>query len=548
MTPNIAVNITAKDKTEAGRKAAEKGFNAFARKTSAQASESGFAKIGKQLGGLTKFRSLDFGFGGIGHSLSTIGNVANDVGSGFGNATRAAVGFGSAGEGAMAAVAEGAGLAATAIAGTVAAVAGLAVGTYMLGEKWAKAGAEIDRTSKSVGMSARDLQSARAAGERFGVTADATTASIDGLGQAMYDVRSGANNIGVGVLAKYGKQLKVTKDGAVDTQQALMDVADIIAQQKDPYVQKKIAGIFGVSAMLPLLRQGSGAIKAAGADYQGSGAALSDAEITKSTDVFGKTVVLKQHLGAGEKTLGVAAEGATGAAADKMLGLTKELASGRPLTALTESVRGLAHSGLELAHSGLEAGRHLVEGGEKAAAKMIAGFEGFIDHAKWDRNAYRAGFGSDTVTDAATGQVSRVTPGTRVSRGAALLDLTRRVRSEFMPKVARSVGSEWDAFDDDTKAALTSVAYNYGHLPRNVLAAARSGDTNAIASAIRDHESDNGGINARRRDAEADAVGGAAKAHVEITLKGAPPGTVARVTPAPGVAASLNFQRGMDGP
>lgn len=552
MQPKIAVNITANDKTEAGRKSAEKGFNAFARKTSAQAKESGFDKIAKQLGGLTKFRNLDFGFGSMGRSLSTIRNVANDVGSGLGSATRSAVGFGVAGEGAMAAVAEGAGVAAAAIGGTVAAVAGLAAGTYLLGEKWAKTGAEIDRTSKTVGMTAKDLQNARAAGERFGVTADATTASVDGLGQAMYDVRSGANNIGVGVLAKYGKQLKYTKDGAVDTYQALLDVSDIIAQQKDPYAQRTVANIFGVSAMLPLLRQGSGAIKAAGADYQGAGAALSDAEVAKSSEVFGKTVTLKQHLAAGEKNLGVAAEGATGAAADKMLSVTKDLASGRPLTALTESAQSLAHSGLE-------AGRHLIEGATTAGRKIGEAIESFTHRLeRQESGGHQLDRHGHTLTSRAGAMGVR-----QMLIGTAQL----AARRANIPWDAGKFAKDPDYNRQLSDAHIAYLAKKYGG-DQVLMAAAYNAGEGVLDGPYRgrDHKMHSGWLSRLgdpRKGEISDedfakhipfeetrkyAENVAHKAHVEIVLKGAPSGTVARVTPGPGVDANLSIARGMDGP
>ena len=156
-----------------------------------------------------------------------------------------------------------------------------------------------------------------------------------------------------------------------------------------------------------------------------------------------------------------------------------------------------------------------------AAADMIAGFEGFIGKAKWDRNAFRAGFGSDTVTDPVTGQVTKISAGMNVSRDAAKADLQRRVATEFMPRVAAAVGAAWGQFSASAKAAMTSMAYNYGSLPKDVLAAARSGDASAVAAAMRAHAMDGAkndptgatrGINARRRYAEASAVltGGAA--------------------------------------
>lgn len=147
-------------------------------------------------------------------------------------------------------------------------------------------------------------------------------------------------------------------------------------------------------------------------------------------------------------------------------------------------------------------------GAASRATAMIKSFEGFISGAKWDRNAFRAGYGSDTVTDPVTGRVTRVTSGTQVTRAQADADLLRRVTTEFMPKVARSVGAAWNGLSDATKAALTSIAYNYGSLPANVLRAARTGDAAAISAAIRDRAGDNAGINAQRRYAEAAAIGG----------------------------------------
>lgn len=57
-----------------------------------------------------------------------------------------------------------------------------------------------------------------------------------------------------------------------------------------------------------------------------------------------------------------------------------------------------------------------------------------------------------------------------------------------------------------------SYAYNYGSLAKtkSVLDAARrsaqSGDMNALATAIRNRQVDNNGINARRRNQEADYI------------------------------------------
>ncbi|MES2034986.1 MAG: hypothetical protein V4466_12485, partial [Pseudomonadota bacterium] len=515
MTPQIATDIIARDKSASGFASAERRAQGFAKKSSEHVEKSGLAKLGHQVERLSRFRDIDLAGGKLGGSLQLIGRSSSEMASGFQSAAEKAFGFGAAGEEALGGIAGAAGGAAAAVGGVVVAVAALDLGAYKLGEKWAHVGAEVDRTSKTFGIAAQDLQGLRAAGEQVGVSADTTTSSISGLSSSIYAMRSGANNQGLAVLDRLGVKLKYTKDGAADTTAMLYDLSDAIARQKDPQAQRAIAQLYGVEGMLPLLRQGSAAMRAKAKDFTSSPAALSDKDIAEGVTTEEQAVRFKQRLSGLEKTAGVHMMGVTSSqaklgvramdAADHAFDTARDKVSGFGKAALQE----VEHSAEKLAHGGLEAGRHLVAGGEAAAAKMIAGFEGFINHGKWDRNAYRAGYGSDTVTDPATGRISRVTPETRVSRAAALFDLNRRVKSEFMPKVARSVGAQWDSFDDETKAALTSVAYNYGHLPRNVRAAARTGDPDAIAAAIRAHEADNGGVNARRRDTEADVVAGA---------------------------------------
>lgn len=141
------------------------------------------------------------------------------------------------------------------------------------------------------------------------------------------------------------------------------------------------------------------------------------------------------------------------------------------------------------------------------ALATLRKFEGYRSNAYWDVNAFRTGYGSDTVTDPRTGRVSKVTQRTAgVTREQADADLRRRVTQEFEPKTALAVGPAWSRLDDKTKAALVSVAYNYGSLPPSVAKAAQSGDRNAIADAIAARANDNGGVNATRRMTEAAMV------------------------------------------
>lgn len=143
-----------------------------------------------------------------------------------------------------------------------------------------------------------------------------------------------------------------------------------------------------------------------------------------------------------------------------------------------------------------------------SAFQLIAGYEGLRLEPYWDVNHHRVGYGSDTITRA-DGTVVKTTPGMRISKDDADRDLNRRV-AETQQKMASDIGPAWESIPDGAKAALTSVAYNYGGLPQRVVAAAQSGDPQAISKAILGLSGDNGGINSKRRQEEAAVAAGGA--------------------------------------
>lgn len=142
--------------------------------------------------------------------------------------------------------------------------------------------------------------------------------------------------------------------------------------------------------------------------------------------------------------------------------------------------------------------------------ELIKQREGFLEKPKYDVNAYRAGYGSDTVT-LPDGTIQKIQPGMRVSREDAERDLQRRIQTEFVPRAAAKVGEEnWDRLPENTRAALTSIAYNYGTIPSRIVPAVQSGNPEAIARAIEGLAGDNKGINAGRRMQEANIARGTA--------------------------------------
>lgn len=142
--------------------------------------------------------------------------------------------------------------------------------------------------------------------------------------------------------------------------------------------------------------------------------------------------------------------------------------------------------------------------GNEASFNLIRRFEGFAPTAKWDQNAFRAGFGSDTVT-LSDGTIKKVTEGMTVTMTDAVRDLVRRV-DEFTMVARSQLGPDrFDSFSAQQQAVFTSLAYNYGDLKSTgALNTFQTGSVEEIAEAIRKLGSHNGGINSRRRNQEAD--------------------------------------------
>lgn len=136
---------------------------------------------------------------------------------------------------------------------------------------------------------------------------------------------------------------------------------------------------------------------------------------------------------------------------------------------------------------------------------LIKGFEGYETKPYWDVNAYRTGYGSDTVTRA-DGTIEKVKPGTTISRDDAERDLARRTQG-FENTVRKQIGDNvWSSLPPNAQSALTSVAYNYGSIPKRIVGDVQTGDLNTISKAIRRLQGDNKGINKGRRNKEADLV------------------------------------------
>jgi|TARA_R100000084_G_scaffold108987_1_gene73394 GH24 family phage-related lysozyme (muramidase) len=178
---------------------------------------------------------------------------------------------------------------------------------------------------------------------------------------------------------------------------------------------------------------------------------------------------------------------------------------------INQFLDGITTGGAGVAETQGGAGQDQLIDTSIAPTDLIASFEGFREGAYWDVNAFRTGFGSDTVTRA-DGTIETVTEDTKVTREDARRDLARRTQ-EFMNAARRKVGQEtWDNLPGNVTAALTSIAYNYGSIPDRLMDSIRSGDTEAIAQAVEGLGDDNEGINRGRRNREAAIIRGEATA------------------------------------
>lgn len=129
---------------------------------------------------------------------------------------------------------------------------------------------------------------------------------------------------------------------------------------------------------------------------------------------------------------------------------------------------------------------------------LIREKEDFRSKPYWDVNAWRVGYGQDTING------RRVTPGMRVSRDQAEQALSGRYFGKERPAIIRQVGSQYfDQLQPNQRAVLGSLQWNYGRVPSRVIRAVHSGNCMATASAIQSLRTHDQGINASRRDDEA---------------------------------------------
>lgn len=167
-------------------------------------------------------------------------------------------------------------------------------------------------------------------------------------------------------------------------------------------------------------------------------------------------------------------------------------------------VTGTASANGQAGHvRGAQGGVRVYTGNAAAQVKgLLRHEEGFRETPYWDVNAWRIGYGSDTVTGA-DGRSVKVTPGMKITREDAERDLDYRLTSREGAQVRKQLGGLWDGLSPNVQAALYSVGYNYGSLPDEVVDAVKTGDLGKVAATV-------GGLdsNKERRGREAAMISG----------------------------------------
>lgn len=242
--PNFNIVISATDKATATVRKVNDALDRVARP---------FKDVGKSFKGLGR----ELGFEKIGKNLNTIGASAATAARGIGS-----------------------------IVAPLASITGVASvgGVIALADSWAKVGRSVTYASQSTGVGVRGLQEIEGAAQLVGVASGTATQGLQSLGDTMQDALYGRNQQALMLFNRLGIGIKKTGSGAVDAEAQFKALAGAISRLKTPQQQNLVAGQFGMTELLPLLRQGPAAIDKLTAKAHELGLVLDGSAIKSATD------------------------------------------------------------------------------------------------------------------------------------------------------------------------------------------------------------------------------------------------------------------------
>lgn len=274
---NFNIVISATDKATATVKKIDDGISKMMRP---------YNELGKS------FKSLGrgLGFDKIGKDLTNMGRTGMDAARSIGSIARP--------------------LAAITSIGSVAGIAALST-------EWANLGRNIKNSAANIGMSTSQLQSFQGGAKLAGVSSEAMTSSLQGLGNTMEDAQYGRNQSALMLLNRMGVGLKKTAEGNWDVGGEMKAIADVISKKKNPQTQQLIADQLGMGGLLPFLRQGSAGIEKYEASVKHFGYVMDDSAIKKADE-------FKQSL----SNLDVATDGLKNSVGSALIPAIKPLVDG----------------------------------------------------------------------------------------------------------------------------------------------------------------------------------------------------------------------------
>lgn len=245
MANSFQIEISAVDKATAVFRKVNTAVNQLTRP---------FEQVGQSFKGLGK----ELGFQRIGKDLGNIGRHARDATSGV-----------------------------TAIVAPLAAITGVGsvAGIVALADGWAKLGRSTANTAANIGANAGELQRFQGAAKLAGLSSEDMSGALQGLANTMENAAFGRDNQALMLMDRLGVGIKRTASGAMDATGEFKALATAIAKMKNPQQQMLVAQKFGLSALLPLIRQGPQAFDQLTARAEAMGLVLSGPALKSATDL-----------------------------------------------------------------------------------------------------------------------------------------------------------------------------------------------------------------------------------------------------------------------
>ena len=184
---------------------------------------------------------------------------------------------------------------------------GSIAGIAALATEWGKLAMSVTNAAANIGMSASELMGLQGTARLAGVSAEELTSSLTGLGNTMEDALYGRNQGALMLMNRLGISMHRLKDGSVDTQRAMMDLAGVMQRpgiKGNAQVQNLIASQFGVSGLLPLLRQGPAAIAAYQQKVRELGGEMSGPALAAATQFETHLLLLQTAVGGLKNSIG----------------------------------------------------------------------------------------------------------------------------------------------------------------------------------------------------------------------------------------------------